>query len=73
MIGAISCVEDMIRDLEHEMGEETALRLREHFEAVRSRILDNGNNQKRNLVEEFKQYTIHWNRYSIYMPVKPRG
>lgn len=38
---------------------------------ARSRILDNGNSNLRAAQNEIAQYTLHWDRYVINMPVKP--
>ncbi len=73
MIGAISILEQAFEPLIGDCSTAEQIRYRDEFEAARSRILDNGNNQKRNLTEEFKQYTIHWEQYTIVMPVKPRN
>jgi hypothetical protein len=66
MIGAINAIE---KEFVKELSDPDFY---DKFQQVRSKILDNGNNQKRNLAEEFEQYDIHWNRYTIVMPVKPR-
>lgn len=73
MIGAISAFEQCMSEFITMLSDEEKLVYMEAFELARSRILDNGNTQKRNMLEEFKQYTIEWNRYSIMMPVKPRN
>lgn len=72
MIGAISAFENAMGEFINMLDEESKLAFMEAFEFARSKILDNGNTQKRNMAEEFKQYTIEWNRYQIMMPVKPR-
>lgn len=73
MIGAISAYEDAFRHIFEGATESEKIVLMEAFDAARSKVLDNGNNQKRNMNEEFKQYTIEWNRYSVVMPVKQRN
>lgn len=43
------------------------------FQEARKEILDNGNNQIRAVEKELENHTVHWNRYTIVMPVKGRG
>ncbi len=47
--------------------------MKDLYERVRSRVLDNGNTQIRNLDTEMEQYDITWNRFSMTLPVKPMG
>jgi hypothetical protein len=41
------------------------------WEECRKEILTNGNNQIRAINQELNQYTIHWDRYQVNLPVKP--
>lgn len=50
---------------------ETELNMREIWEGVRSEILDNGNAQLRAAVNEINNYSIHWDRYQMNIPIKP--
>lgn len=66
MIGALSSFEE---EFGHLWGQgKTSLSANEElmrniWNEVRKKILDTGNNQIKNLKEEFSQYTIEWNRY----------
>lgn len=40
---------------------------------VREKILTNGNNQFRALLNELETYTMHWNRYRMDLKVLPEG
>lgn len=42
---------------------------REIWEETRNNILNKGNAQIRAYKDELKQYTIHWDRYQIKLPV----
>ena len=44
--------------------------MRKVWEKVRNNILNNGNNQIRNLETEMEYYTMEWNRYHYDLPVK---
>ncbi len=69
MIGAINVIELELFVL---MGENDShsLKLREAYGRIRSKILDNGNNQKRIIDEEISQYTVEWNKQTLVMPVR---
>ena len=43
---------------------------RKIWASARSRILDNGNSNLRAAQNEIAQYTLHWDRYVVQMPVK---
>jgi hypothetical protein len=43
---------------------------RKIWSTARSRILDNGNSNLRAAQNEIAQYTLHWDRYVVQMPVK---
>lgn len=75
MIGALSAIETFFGELwnqgsfERNEDEEDWFK---KFQALRSKILDNGNNQKRKLEEEVDGYEISQRYYHVDMPVKPR-
>ena len=54
-----------VEDLNHEEQE-----WRKIWAIARSRILDNGNSNLRAAQNEIAQYTLHWDRYVVKMPVK---
>lgn len=39
------------------------------WEDARNRVLNNGNNQVRGLMQEMETYTVHWDKYRIELPV----
>lgn len=75
-IGAISAIEASpfgelcghgknIDDLtEDELG------WREAWDAVRIRILDNGNNQIRAIISELEHYTVCWNKFHVDFKIR---
>ena len=75
MIGALAAFEEEfgeiwgdgldIEDLSRDQMDE-----RERWEKVRSRVLDNGNDQSRSATEEISNHTISWNRYTTKFIVK---
>lgn len=67
MIGALDSFEHMFSEMLKDPDFDSA------FQEARKEILDNGNNQIRAIEKELEQYNIHWNRYTIVMPVKRRG
>jgi hypothetical protein len=69
MIGAINVIELELFELMSD-NSSLSLKLREAYGRVRSKILDNGNNQKRILDEEISQYTVEWNKQTLVMPVR---
>ena len=73
MIGALSTIETYLGFLwsPDEKGNMTAeqIRLGSLYEKVRQEILDNGNNQIRNLKVELEQYEVEWLRYKLMLPV----
>ena len=75
MIGSLSAFEEnvMKSDFFKNLSKEQQLELQTAYEKTRAKILDLGNNAKRNLTEEFGQYDIKWNRYQMVMQVKSRG
>jgi transcription termination factor Rho len=76
MIGALHSVEQHFGFLwdsgEIEPSYEQ-LQLKEIFEDLRSEILDRGNNQIRNLENEFINYNIIWKKYSLKLPFTDKG
>lgn len=46
---------------------------RQIWDAVRSTVLDKGNNQSRAAMDEIAQYTMNWNRFNMNLVVKPKG
>ena len=74
MIGALSSVEDHLGFLWNDNGPEELSQERQEmkrlFQLIRSEILDKGNTQARNIDAELAQYEVHWNRYTMTLPVK---
>lgn len=69
MIGAIATIEANFGFLwtgDNLTNEQ--LELKSIFEEVRSEILDRGNNQIRNLENEFNHYEVFWKRYTLNLP-----
>lgn len=74
MIGALHSVEQHFGFLWNvENPEKEQIELKEIFEDMRSEILDRGNNQIRNLENEFTHYEIIWKRYSLKLPFMDKG
>ena len=74
MIGALHSIEQhfgFLWNIDNPGQEE--LQLKEIFEELRSEILDRGNNQIRNLENEFNHYDITWKKYSLKLPFMDRG
>ena len=74
-IGALSCFEEIFgflwgHEADGELDDEQLL-MKELWEQARTAILNNGNNQIRACKNELEQYSIHWNRYQMTLPVKP--
>jgi len=46
---------------------------REIWNETRDRILTNGNNQLKAVLNELDTYTVHWNRYRMDLKVLPEG
>lgn len=67
MIGALSAIEEHLSEF-IEDGRGRAL-----YEKCRQQILDNGNQQKRNIDKEFDLYDIELIRYEYKMPIRPMG
>lgn len=73
MIGSLDIIEKEIDNLALNLDKEDSIKLKDAYSRIRSKILDNGNNQKRATNEEFKHYTIHWNMYTTTLQFKPRN
>ena len=74
-IGALSCFEETFGFLwghnsNEELTEEQQF-MKDLWEQTRTSVLNNGNNQIRGWKNEMEQYTIHWDRYQMTLPVKP--
>lgn len=70
MIGALSSIENSLKkfwDVPNPSPEQIAMK--EGFEQVRSEILDRGNNQIRNLANEFSNYEISYQKKIVYLPL----
>ena len=78
MIGALSSVEEHFGFLwgqdqaDGSLTEEQQI-MKELFQKVRSEVLDKGNTQSRNIDAELSQYEVEWKRYTLQLPVKPKG
>jgi hypothetical protein len=76
MIGALASVENRLGFLwepnenDDENTSQSKLQMHSVFEALREEILDNGNNQLRNLQSELDQYEVKWLRYQMTLPVR---
>lgn len=70
MIGALSSIENYLKkfwDVPNPSSEQKAMK--EGFEQARSEILDRGNNQIRNLANEFNNYEIVYMKKVVYLPL----
>ena len=73
MIGALDVLEKEINEMTSNNDVVDVITIRDAYSRIRSKILDNGNNQKRGITEEFKHYDISWKQYNIVLPVKQRN
>src|SRR3990167_4510701 len=64
MIGALAAIEENFGFLWDGNSTES-LHMKQVFEKVRKKILDNGNDQIKAVKEEFKLYDIVWLRYQM--------
>lgn len=75
MIGALSAVEELFGELwnhgSFNRSEEQEFWFQK-YQKLRSKILDNGNNQKRKVEESLDGYEVTQRYYHVDMPVKPR-
>ena len=74
-IGALSSFEEDFGFLWGHDGNSEELTEEQNFmkdvwERTRTSVLNNGNNQIRACKNELDQYTVHWNRYQMTLPVK---
>ncbi len=71
MIGALQSIEDNISKLIPKSGSLTneQLMLQKIYESIRKEILDKGNQQIRNLEEDFSQYEVEWQKFTLKLPV----
>jgi hypothetical protein len=82
MIGSLDVIEKTFgflwgldadgRDTHRELSEEE-LHMKSLFAEVRSKILDNGNQQISNFKAELSQYTVVWNRYTYKFEIRKDG
>jgi DNA-binding transcriptional MerR regulator len=70
MIGALDAIEKELSELIGDCSNADQIMLKEAFLRARSKILDNGNNQKRAISDEIRHYIVDWQMYTITMPVK---
>lgn len=78
MIGALSTIEKKFGflwlqsvDDDSKIGEKR-LAMQKLYEETREEILDNGNNQIRNIITEIDQYEVEWQRYTLNLPIKSK-
>jgi hypothetical protein len=67
MIGAISAIEEFFGEIISKSKD-----AKERFVKCRQKILDQGNQQKRNLSKEIDLHEIKFKKYTYHMPFKPR-
>ncbi len=75
MIGALAAFEEEFGEiwgdgLNPEDMSRDQLEEKERWDRVRSRVLDNGNDQARSATEEISNHTVSWNRYTTKFLVK---
>lgn len=74
MIGALAAIEQHFgvfwEPEEDGTLSEESKHVKQIYEKVREEILDNGNNQIRNLLAEIDQYDVEWLRYTLNLPVQ---
>lgn len=75
MIGSLSAVEEQFSFLWVSDGEPTKEQkmMYDLYQDLRSKILDIGNLQMRNVDAELAQYSVKWLRYQTVLPVKKKG
>lgn len=72
MIGALEAIEENFSFLWDDDSSQ-AIEMREVYDKVRKRILDNGNKQIKAVSEELKQNEVKWLRYQMKLEVRPLG
>ena len=73
MVGALDSIErhfGFLWDEQSDGDPEASKMMKDLYDKVREEILDNGNNQSRNLAIEIEQYEVQWLRYQMQLPVK---
>ena len=76
MIGALSSIEEhfgFLWDDSDNKNSEEKQEMRNLYQLIRSEVLDKGNSQARNVDAELSQYDVHWNKYTLTIPVKPES
>jgi len=77
MVGALDSIERHFGFLWNNNNDDVlsdeAKHMKQLYEKVREEILDNGNNQIRNLLLELEQYEVEWMRYTLKLSVKPHS
>lgn len=74
-IGALSCFEEEFDFLwghgkqEEDLTQEEKS-MKDRWERARTKILNNGNNQARAVLNELQQYLVNWQGYTMQLPVK---
>lgn len=68
MIGALNAFEEQFADMWIE-----DLELQSKWMEARGKVLDIGNKQIKDLKEEFKQYTMNWDRYQYEIRFVPKN
>lgn len=66
MIGAIAALEENMPEGDNV----SSVELKDMFDIVRKAILDNGNKQKRAMLDEMSRYEVEWMRYHMDLPVR---
>ena len=76
MIGSLASIEEHLGFLwqpkDGKMSSE-AIEFQSLYEKVRQEILDNGNNQIRNIKSEMENYSVEWLRYRLTLPFRQPG
>lgn len=75
MVGALVAFEDEFGELwgnglDTEELTPEQLEERDHWEKVRARVFDNGNDQARAAMDEISNYTVSWNKYVTKFIIK---
>ena len=73
MIGALDAIEKELSELIGDCSNADQIMLKEAFLRARSKILDNGNNQKRAISDEIRHYIVDWQMYTVTLPVKSKN
>ena len=73
MIGALDAIEKELSELIGDCSHADQIMLKEAFLRARSKILDNGNNQKRAISDEIRHYIVDWQMYTVTLPVKSKN